>query len=106
MTPAAGPWLAVSAGICRSRHLGGLPGWAGRRARGLPRRIAGSARRTGGLPWGVTEQLLDPVPPLLHPVQWQAEFGDGVADLVVGLFAGQPDKHRPVLRHGIETAPG
>ena len=32
----------------------------------------------------VAEQLLDPVPALLQPVQRQAEVGDGVPDHVVG----------------------
>ena len=35
------------------------------------------------------EQLLDPVPALLHPGQRQAEVGDRVPDHVVGLLAGQ-----------------
>src|ERR1022692_355769 len=72
---------AVSAGIGRSRHLAWL-------------RLI------------VAEKFLDPVPPLLHPVQRQAEAGDGIADLVIGTVAGQPDQHGPVLSLGAEAAPG
>src|SRR6266700_5606915 len=96
---AGGPWLAVSAGICRSRRLGGLTRMTGglRRMTGRLHRMTGRLHRmtgrlhrmTGRLRRRITEQLLDPMPPLFHPVQRQAEFGDGVADLVVGLLAGQ-----------------
>src|SRR6266567_9471163 len=105
---AGGPWLAVSAGICRSRRLGGLTRMTGglRRMTGRLHRMTGRLRRmTGRLRRRITEQLLDPMPPLFHPVQRQAEFGDGVADLVVGLLAGQPDQDRSVLRLGLKAAP-
>src|SRR5450755_4446503 len=71
----------VLAGIGRSRHLA----WPG---------------------LIVAEQFLNPVPPLLHPVQRQAEAGHGIADLVIGALAGQPDQHGPVLGLGVKAAPG
>jgi hypothetical protein len=70
----------------------------------------GHSRRVAWLParlrLGATEELLDPVPSLLHPVQRQPEIGDRIAYRVVRLLADQPDQHGPVLRHGAEAAPG
>ena len=45
----------------------------------------------------VPEQLLDPAPALLQPVQRQAEIGDRVADGVVGVVAGRSGPAAPAV---------
>ena len=82
--------------------LGCSPGHSGGVQAGLL--AAALARLAAGL--GIAEQFLDPVPALLHPVQRQAEIGDGIAHRVICRLAGQPDQHGPVLRHGAQAAPG
>src|SRR5216683_6874314 len=54
----------------------------------------------------VAEELLDAVPPLFYPGQWQPEVRDGVADRVVGLVPGDRDEQRPLVRARLEAAAG
>src|SRR5262245_42113979 len=52
----------------------------------------------------VPEQLLDPAPPPLQPVERKAEVGDRVADRVVRSVVLEPDEQRPLVRPGLEAA--
>ena len=54
----------------------------------------------------VAEDLLDLVAPLLQAAQRQAERGDGVADRVVGVVAGDGDEQGPLERPGAQAAAG
>jgi hypothetical protein len=52
----------------------------------------GRSRQPAGELAGVPEQLLDPVPALLHPSQRQPEPGDRVPNHVEGELAGDQDE--------------
>src|SRR5919109_2572241 len=73
-----------------------------------PGRLSADTARpgdAGGRDGVVAEQLLEPVPALLHPVQRQPEIGDRVPDRVERGLIGQLDGEPAAVHYHGQPAP-
>src|SRR5215469_16275891 len=59
-----------------------------------------------GRAWGIPEQLLDPVPALLHPGQRQTDLGDAEAHQVERRVAGDQHEQLAAVADRIDAVAG